>query len=253
MGVLNYKLLIEYDGTAFHGWQIQRATRTAQGDLEAALREATGRDQITLYGAGRTDAGVHARGQVANVKLETTLSPDELRGAINSRLESDIRVQALERAPDDYNARFSAVRRRYSYTISTGRPVLGRQYLWSLKYPVGLEPLMECGDLVSGEHDFSGFSKANQDVASTVCFVETSRWERSGEHMVYHITADRFLQYMVRCLVGTMVDVARGRFAVVDFQRRLEEGRGPVIPRRAPAAGLVLEEVKYQQPDGEKA
>lgn len=245
MGVLNFTLLVEYDGTAFHGWQFQRRERTVQAELEAALRQVTARREVTVIGAGRTDAGVHARGQVASVKLDTTIPPQQLRLAVNSHLAEDVQVQAIEVAPDDFHARKSAVRRRYSYTVTTARPVLGRQYVWPLRHPLDQDLLLQCAEQVTGKHDFAGFARANASVDSTSCRVEVSRWELAKSLMVYHITADRFLHHMVRYLAGTMVEVARGRYTVDQFRSQLEEGPGCITVYRAPARGLVLEEVSY--------
>ena len=245
MGVLNFRLLVEYDGTAYHGWQFQRRERTVQAELEAALRQVTAQREVTLIGAGRTDAGVHARGQVASVKLNTSLPPQRLQAAVNSHLAEDVRVQAVEIAPDDFHARNSAERRRYSYAVTAARPVLGRQYVWPLKHPLKRDLLVQCAGLVSGEHDFAGFTRANTSVASTVCRVQVSRWELSEPLMVYDVSADRFLHHMVRYLVGTMVEVARGRYTVDQFRLQLERGPGPVTVLRAPGRGLVLEEVSY--------
>jgi len=251
MGVLNFKLLIEYDGTAFHGWQLQRRERTVQADLEAALRQVTSQQKVTVVGAGRTDAGVHARGQVASVKLDTTIPPEQLRRAVNSQLAEDVQVKTVEAVPDNFHARNSAVRRRYSYTMTTARPVLGRQYIWPVRHSLNRDLLIRCAEQVTGEHDFAGFARANASVDSTRCRVEVSRWELTEFDMVYHITADRFLHHMVRYLAGTMVEVARGRYTVEQFCSQLETGPGCVTVYRAPARGLVLEEVSY--PSGNSA
>ncbi|UCH62430.1 MAG: tRNA pseudouridine(38-40) synthase TruA [Fidelibacterota bacterium] len=245
MGVLNFKLLIEYDGTAFHGWQLQRRERTIQADLEAALKQVTTQQKVTVTGAGRTDAGVHARGQVANVKLDTTIPPEQLRLAVNSQLAEDIRVKTIEVVPDVFHARKSAVVRRYSYAMTAARPVLGRQYVWPVRHSLNRDLLLRCAGQVTGEHDFAGFARTNANVDSTICRVEISRWELSEFDMVYHIAADRFLHHMVRYLVGTMVEVARGRYTVEQFCTQIEEGPGYITVYRAPARGLVLEEVSY--------
>jgi len=248
MGVLNFKLLVEYDGAAFHGWQSQKRERTVQAELEAALARVTAQDGITVNGAGRTDAGVHARGQVANVKLDTTIPSERLCQAVNSYLASDVRIQAVEVVPDDFHARNSAVSRQYSYSVTTARPVLGRQYVWPLRSAsqrLNRDLLPLCAELVAGRHAFAGFAKASADTGTTICRVDVSRWELSGPLMVYHIVADRFLHHMVRYLVGTMVEVARGRYSIDQLRAQLEEGPGAVTIYRAPAQGLVLEKVSY--------
>ena len=257
MGKLNFKLLVEYDGTAFHGWQSQPADRTVQDVLEAALKKVTGLQRVSVIGAGRTDAGVHALGQVAHVKLDTKLSAERLRMAVNSNLAEDLRVQNIELVGDDFHARFSAVRRRYSYTIATAQPVIGRQYVWSprqvSKQGLDRELLAQCAQRVLGHHDFSGFAKANMESDSTMCHVDTSLWEPSGSRLVYHIAADRFLHHMVRYLVGTMVEVVRGRYTVDQFAAQVRQGTSELTIYRAPASGLVLEEVQYAPPNQHEA
>jgi tRNA pseudouridine38-40 synthase len=129
--------------------------------------------------------------------------------------------------------------------MTTAQPVLGRQYVWPVRYSLDQDLLMQCAEQVVGEHDFAGFAKANPSVDSTSCRVEVSRWELANSLMVYHITADRFLHHMVRYLAGTMVEVARGRYTVDQFRSQLEEGPGCITVYRAPAQGVVLEEVSY--------
>jgi tRNA pseudouridine38-40 synthase len=245
MDLLNYLLLIEYEGTAFQGWQTQRKGRTIQFDIEKAIRQITGQVDVKLIGSGRTDSGVHARGQVANVKLATRLGPDKLRRAINSQLTDDVHIQKVMIVPDSFNARNSADRRRYSYSIVLGNPVLGREYVWGLRYTIDPNKLIECAKVVRGMHDFAGFSKAKADVNSTLCRIYSSRWEDSNRCLVYHIGANRFLHHMVRYLVGTMVEVARGRYSVDQFSSQLLEKGGVLTVYKAPARGLILEEVVY--------
>ena len=249
MGALNFKLVLEYDGTAFHGWQSQRRERTVQAELQSALRGLTGQRKVVVIGAGRTDAGVHARGQVASVKLDTTIPPDRLRQAVNSKLPEDLRVRSAALVPDSCHAQRSATARRYSYAVTTATPVLGRQYVWASSWQHDVELLSRCAAMILGRHDFAGFAKANSDTPSTVCIVQESQWESPGPQLTYHVTADRFLHHMVRYLVGTMMEVARGHYALEQFAALLEDGPGEVSVQRAPASGLVLEQVFY--PAGE--
>ncbi len=247
MDTLNFKLVIEYDGTAFKGWQSQPSDRTVQGELEAALQRVIGGQRVVVNGAGRTDAGVHARGQVASIKLETNLTPKQLCGAINSQLAEDVRVQAVSPAGDDFHARFSAAGRRYSYALATDHPVVGRQYVWPVRFTIAPELLHSCAGLVEGRHDFEGFAKAQVAQDSTDCDVHLSQWEQQPRRLVYHVAADRFLHHMVRFLVGSMVEVARGRFTLEQFARQLDRRSGGLDVYRAPAQGLVLEEVRYDR------
>ncbi len=250
MAALNFKLLIEYDGSAYKGWQSQPSDRTVQGELEAALQQVTGGERVVVNGAGRTDAGVHARGQVASIKLETTLTPKQLCGAINAQLAEDVRVQDLSPAGDDFHARFSAAGRRYSYALTTDRPIMGRQYVWPVRFAVTPELLHSCAGLVEGRHDFAGFAKAQPEQDSTDCEVHLSQWGEQLPRLVYHVAADRFLHHMVRFLVGSMVEVARGRFTLEQFARQLDRRSGGLDVYRAPAQGLVLEEVRYDRGKG---
>ena len=245
MDILNYMLLIEYDGTDFLGWQTQRKGRTVQSEIECAIQHVTGQSKIRLIGSGRTDSGVHARGQVANVRLATNLTTEKLRLAINSQINEDVRIHEIKVVPEDFHARNSAQERRYSYHITQGSSVLGRQYTWSLKHSLNLDMLIECSKYFRGTHDFVGFSKANVDVNSTVCHVSTSRWEFDSRDAIYHVGANRFLHHMVRYLVGTMVEVARGRYTTVQIREQLMEKGGALTVFRAPAQGLVLEDVQY--------
>ena len=245
MGHVNLKLIVAYDGTGFHGWQMQKDQRTVQGDLETAFGKVLGGKRITVWGAGRTDAGVHARGQVAHAKVNTALPPEQLRKALNSYLADDMQVLTVEPAADDFHARFSASWRRYSYTVSCVPLVIGRQYAWQVDHDLDAERLSACAGTVRGSHDFNGFAKAREGSESQVCQVHDSAWEQSAEGWVYTIRADHFLHHMVRCLVGTMIEVARGRFSVEQFAAHLADRTDSLKILRAPAAGLVLEEVAY--------
>jgi len=245
MRLLNFKLLVEYDGTEFHGWQSQRRERTVQDEIVIALSHVVPQQKITLIGAGRTDAGVHARGQVANVKLDTPLPPEKLQRALNAYLPGDVRIQNVELVSENFNARRDALKRQYSYSITAAQPVLGRHYVWPMQYTLDKDLLRQCAKCICGEHDFYGFAKANANVDSTVCQVETSKWVLSDPLWIYRIVANRFLHHMVRYLVGTMVEVARGRYSLVQFCSQLDGNPESITVYRAPAQGLVLETVSY--------
>lgn len=245
MGHVNLKIVLAYDGTHFHGWQTQKNDRTVQQELERALGEIHGGPPITVWGAGRTDAGVHARGQVAHVKLGTRLSPEKMMAGLNSLLPEDVRIRAVEIVPDDFHARFDATSRRYSYTMTNGMALMRRHYIWEQTHDLNNSTLETCAGQLIGHHDFAGFVKANSEVESTVCNVEFAHWEILKGDWTFHIKADRFLHHMVRYLVGTMVDVARGRFTAGDFQGRLDGNLESLKLFKAPAKGLVLEEVTY--------
>ena len=245
MEYVNYKIVIEYDGTNFNGWQLQPVERTVQGVLEGALQPLAEGRRVTVHGAGRTDSGVHARGQVANFKLLTNIEPEQLLAAINGRLPDDVQVRSLMPVEDTFHARFSAKSRHYSYRLTGEKVILGRQYCWYAKSNFVPELLADCANSILGEHDFAGFSKANSEVDSTICNIQSASWEAEGKQLIFNIRGNRFLHHMVRFLVGTALEVAWGRYTVEQYNDQLTQGLGQLNPLRAPAAGLVLEQIEY--------
>ncbi len=238
------KLVVEYDGGRYAGWQRQENAITVQEELERALAILL-RHPVTVHGAGRTDAGVHARGQVASL---TTTSADDaytILGGLNGLLPEDIAAIAVEDVPESFHARFSAVARRYSYTLSLQPAALLRRHAWQVRYRLDEAALEECAALLAGTMDFRSFCRAQSDVAHHRCTIREARWERRGPLLVLHITADRFLHGMVRTIVGTMVDVARGYRAMGDYRALFDVGDRREAGPAAPPQGLVLEEVYY--------
>jgi tRNA pseudouridine38-40 synthase len=249
---MNYKLLLQYDGTDFHGWQIQDGRRTVQGELTQALSLIDGRS-VNVHGSGRTDAGVHAEGQVANVEIQREITTEKLRAAINGNIGRDVRVLAVEVAADDFHARYSAVEKTYVYRIVNG-PVIS-PFWWRYAYhdarPLDLESMKAVGQLFCGEHDWTAFSAAQSDVEDrvrTVTRVEIRERadERScGSLLEIHVSANGFLRYMVRAMAGTLMAVGRGeldRDAIVEM---LQTGIRPTAAVTAPACGLTLLSVRY--------
>lgn len=240
----NIKLKIEYDGTDFCGWQIQPDLRTVQGEIENGLNTIL-KQKVSLIGAGRTDVGVHALGQVANFKTESDLEHAAIQRALNGILPDDIVIIDTEEVDLDFNSRFSAKSRVYRYRICTDRTAIFRKYVWGVSYPLNLEVLDQTTTQVQGEHDFTSFCVAESTKESNICKVKQAYWEKSKEELIFKIEADRFLHTMVRSLVGTLIEVARGYFSVTDFSRimvaRDRKKAGPT----APAHGLYLAEVKY--------
>ena len=241
----NYKLTIEYDGTKLHGWQAQPNCRTVQGDIEFAFSKFSPKQKITLNGSGRTDSGVHAKGQIANIKLDTNMQPDEIRKALNAHLENDIWISSCKIVDDDFHARFSAKEREYSYHITNKFSPITQLFEWYLNMDLDDEILNQCAICVIGEHNFTSFCKANAEVNHKICKVYISEWEKTQNGFVYHIKANRFLQHMVRYLVGTMVEVARGRMTIEDFGQFVNGQHPTLSVFRAPAHGLFLERIVY--------
>jgi len=240
----NIRLLIEYDGTNYAGWQRQENGATIQGEIENAIAGIT-QELPTLIGAGRTDAGVHARGQVANFRTTTLLPAEKLRSGLNALLPEDIVVINVAEVPEAFHARYSAIERQYSYLITLRPTALLRSYAWHVKYALDLAPMERAAECIGGLHDFQSFCKANSDVEHHRCDIRAASWKREGETLSFSIASDRFLHGMVRALVGTMVDVGRGFLTLEDFLAILERRDRAEAGMAAPARGLVLEAVLY--------
>jgi tRNA pseudouridine38-40 synthase len=241
------KLLLAYEGTRFSGWQSQKTDRTVQGVIEAALEKIHG-TRITVTGAGRTDSGVHATGQVAHFETESDSIPAvKYADALNGNLPHDVRVLESAAAAADFHARNRAVLRVYRYYIYSapvGLPHL-RHYCWRLRTPLDLDTLNRFAALIAGEHDFTSFTAAGDPTEVKVRTVTLSRFSREGDFIVYHIAASSFLWHMVRVIVGTMVDCALDGRSEADFSAIRDARDRNRAGRTAPARGLFLEEVHY--------
>lgn len=240
----NIRLVLEYDGTGFAGWQRQADARTVQAEVENALRQLT-QLQTGVIGAGRTDAGVHARGQVANFRTESGLQMYEFQNGLNALLPEDVVVLAAEEVPLEFHARYSARAREYSYAITRRPTALLRNRAWFVKYDLTLDAMRWAAASIIGTHSFEAFCKANADVEHHRCTVEAASWSADDHSLRFEIRADRFLHGMVRALVGTMVDVGRGYTPLDRFVKLLESTERSAAGMSAPAAGLTLEHVTY--------
>ncbi|MAO64093.1 MAG: tRNA pseudouridine(38-40) synthase TruA [Balneola sp.] len=241
-----YKLTIEYDGTNFSGWQIQPNDVTVEGTLEKAFSTVL-QQEIDLIGQGRTDAGVHARGQVAHVDLPEKTDLDKLLNGVNKIVGDEIEVTNIESVRDDFHARFDATSRQYEYTMTLRNIPIMNRYSWALYQPVDEGKLRECAAILKGEFDFDGFSKFNEDNRTTLCDIHHSEFEFDGEVIRYRIRANRFLRNMVRRLVGTMAHVAQKKKSIEEFREILENPALKRPTQTAPAKGLVLEKVFYKK------
>ena len=235
----NIRLVIEYDGTGYSGWQRQAGDRTVQGSVEAALRELLG-EEVSL-----TDAGVHARAQVANFRAATPMECGRIARGLNALLKDDIAVLGCDDVPESFHSRFDAVARRYSYTISTVPTALERGRSWYLRHRLDIAPMQEAAGTITGRHDFSSFCRSAAGAGHHFCVVYEASWTGGGGRLRFSIRADRFLHGMVRGLVGTMVDVGRGFTSVPEFRAVLQGRDLSLAGQAAPPAGLVLEEVYY--------
>jgi tRNA pseudouridine38-40 synthase len=240
----NIKLLLEYDGTDFVGWQIQDNGRSVQGELEHALGEVT-QAEVRVIGAGRTDAGVHARGQVAHFHTASDLSAEQLKRGANALIGEDVRVLDAQEVPLEFHARYSARRRSYLYVIVRQSHPLLRRTSWLVGYPMEKGLLDRCSRELLGQKDFRSFCKNGESNDNTVCTVLNAAWAEEGEILRFEISADRFVHGMVRALVGTMVDVARGYLDFEEFLEIIVAKDRTRAGTNAPPQGLVLETVLY--------
>ena len=240
----NIKLLIEYDGKNYVGWQRQENGTSIQGTIESVLSQIL-QESVNVIGAGRTDSGVHARGQVANFRSGTALSVEQIRSGLNALLPEDIVIHHAENVAEDFHARYSAKSREYSYQITLEPSALLRNYAWFVKYRLDRSLMQQTASLLIGIHDFQSFCKTQADVDHYRCNVRQANWEEHGSRLYFHITGDRFLHGMVRALVGTMVDVGRGYTGFEDFKNILMKKDRTEAGMAAPAQGLVLENVIY--------
>ncbi len=249
---MNYRLLIQYDGTDFHGWQIQADLRTVQGELTRVLSLLDSRE-VTVHGSGRTDAGVHAEGQVANVQLQREISPEKLRNAINGNLAGDLRVLEVDVVPDDFHARYSAKGKTYGYRIVTGlvmSPFWLRYAIQESRY-LDLGRMQHCAERFLGEHDWTAFSAAQSQVESRVRKItqlDIQRHDDPRRHcelIEFTVSANGFLRYMVRSIVGTLMAVGRGEIDQRTVERAIIDGDRELVGATAPAHGLTLVRVEY--------
>ena len=249
---MNYILLIQYDGTDFHGWQVQSGERTVQGELERVIGMVEDAE-VKVAGSGRTDAGVHAEGQVANVFLNRNFTTEKLRGAINGNLWRDLRIMNVERAPDEFHARFSAKLKTYVYRV-VNAPIMSPFWLRYAHHearPLNVGRMNEAARFFLGEHDWTAFSAARSDaehrVRTITDFTVESFWDaRAGASIIeFRISANGFLRYMVRSIVGTMLEVGRGEKDFDTIQTAIVNGNRDLSGQTAPANGLTLLKVKY--------
>lgn len=240
----NVKLTVEYDGTDFVGWQYQANGRSVQGVLERAFKELLQED-IHVSGAGRTDAGVHARGQVANAIMHSGMDLVTLKRGINALLPEDVVVHSVEEIDEKFHARYSARQRMYTYQITTIPIALGRKFSWFVGYDLNLTWMEQCAAMTKGVHDFQAFCKVDSRVEHYRCDVSRASWKKDGSTLQFEIAANRFLYGMVRALVGTMIEVGRGYRPVEDFERILASKDRRKAGMAAPAKGLSLDQVTY--------
>lgn len=249
---MNFKLTLQYDGTDFHGWQMQGEQRTVQGELTRALSLIEGHD-VVVHGSGRTDAGVHAEGQVANVHLERQITAEKLRAAINGNTEKDVRVLEATIVDDEFHARYSALEKTYVYRVVNG-PVISPFWLRYAHHEaraLNLQRMKRSAALFLGEHDWSAFSSAQSDSEAkrrTITDITVSEQsdDRARSRIVeIKVSANGFLRYMVRSIAGTLLAVGRGEMEERLVAQAIEGGDRSLVAATAPSCGLTLLSVRY--------
>ncbi len=240
-----FKLVVEYAGTRYSGWQIQKNARTVQGEIDRAVARLTGRHDFELYGSGRTDAGVHALAQVAHLDVQTRLMPDELANGINDALPADINLLAVFRVPRRFHARHDAVARSYLYQVAKRRTAFAKPYVWWVKDDLDVDAMQQAGSRFAGMHDFRSFTDAEPGESSTAVQVDCVQVEESGDLLLVRVEGSHFLWKMVRRMIGVMVEAGRRELAPEKVEELLRGSSRLPARVTAPASGLFLERVFY--------
>lgn len=242
----NIKLIIEFDGSAFCGWQRQPKGRTVQKEIEVAIFKATG-EEVQINGSSRTDAGVHAKAMVANFFTNSTIPGDKFREAINVRLPEDVSIVKSEEVAENFHARYSSSGKTYSYTIVNRyeRLSLGHQYLYHYRYNLDIDRMREACKFFIGTHDFRAFMSPGSSIKTTVRTIKDLHIESEGDHIKIFITADGFLYNMVRIIVGTLLKVGNNKLEPEAIKSIIEEGNRKRAGMCVPPNGLILEKVFY--------
>lgn len=243
-----FKITTEYDGTAYHGWQRQKSDRSIQGEIEKAIAVMT-RQSVTLAASGRTDAGVHALGQVAHFACDTALTPEAFFLGLNSLLPDDIVIKFCEAVPETFHARYDAKRKTYRYRI-LNRSVpsaLDHRHVWHIRKELLVGAMQAATGYLIGEHDFKAFEGTGSPRSSTVRNIFRAELNETKDgYLIFEIEGDGFLRYMVRNIVGTLVEVGRGKIAPEDFKAILESKERNRAGATAPPQGLFLVSVEYE-------
>jgi tRNA pseudouridine38-40 synthase len=244
-----FKLIIEYEGTRYAGWQMQKGGKTIQGEIIDACRELFDNKVIDLFGAGRTDSGVHAIGQVAHLDVDTDLDLLRIKYGINDRLPPDISIKEVEPVAADFHARHDAIARSYIYQISRRRTAFGKKFVWWIKDQLSVDQMIKVAEQFPGLKDYCNFTDPDQEQGSTKTKIMQAEVREFGDLIVFHVTGSHFLWKQVRRMTGVLVEAGRGRLSpsVVDSFFR---GKTDVPAKlTAPPSGLFLEKVYYRKED----
>lgn len=242
---MRYKVTLEYDGSRYRGWQVQQNARSVQGTLLTAASQLFQQSDVEIYGSGRTDAGVHALGQVAHLDVNARWQGGEIRDRLNEVLPADINILAVESVAPDFHARHHAVARSYIYQISRRRNAFGKPFVWWIKEPLNVKAMQAAAKVLEGFHDFQSFSNEKGKSKSSQVDVKQVSIHEQGDLLVVHLVASHFLWKMVRRTVGMLVEVGAGRLSKDQVKGFLETASPEPALFTAPPTGLFLERVYY--------
>tara|TARA_B100001996_G_C18522917_1_gene539961 strand:- start:29 stop:766 length:738 start_codon:yes stop_codon:yes gene_type:complete len=241
-----YKITIQYDGTCFYGWQLQKDKRTVQGLIEKTLRMVFNfNKRIPIHGSGRTDSGVHSFGQVAHFDFHSKLSNVIIRKSINSKLPDDCQIMKVEKVSHSFHSRYNAIKRLYKYQCYVGDSILNRNQSWLIKN-FDIKRLNKMSEIIKGEHDFLSFSKYDPNKKNTICIIYETEWKQDNQFVNFFILGNRFLHHMVRYLVGTMINTFHKDDFKQNFKDLINKPSKSSYIHKAPAQGLFLERVFYE-------
>jgi tRNA pseudouridine38-40 synthase len=240
----NIRLLLEYEGTRYAGWQVQKTARTVAGDILEAIDRTLG-EQPRLFGAGRTDLGVHAEAQVANFLTRTTMPPKDLVELLNDALPADINILRADEVSTNFHSRHDAIARRYRYQIAERRTAFFKRLVWWVRQPLDLAAMEQATKDLVGRHDFSSYADRAEEIREPRVRVHAASWRKSDFLLTFTIEADHFLPRMVRRIVGVLAQIGHGRLPVEAAARFLKEQVNDPAQWTAPSSGLLLEKVLY--------
>lgn len=243
---MRFKLYIEYDGTRYSGWQVQKEVRTVQGKLLEAAEKVFKKEKVDIQGSGRTDAGVHALCQVAHLEVKTMLAPEIIKMKMNDELPHDINILEVEKANSKFHARHDALSRIYLYKISKRRSAFGKNYVWWVRDKLDVNEMKSASKLFLGMHDFISFTDDNHGEKSTKVLIEDFQIKEEGDLILIRIIGSHFLWKMVRRIVGVLVEIGRGKLSEKDILRFLKSKSSEPAKFTAPPSGLYLEKVIYE-------
>jgi tRNA pseudouridine38-40 synthase len=241
-----FKLIIEYEGTRFSGWQVQKNARTVQGEINDAIGKVFGTHGFEFYGSGRTDAGVHALQQVAHLDIKTVLGPEIIRMKLNDQLPADINIIEVEKATDEFHARHDAMARSYLYQISRRRTAFGKRFVWWVKDPLDVVKMRQTAEMFLGLKDFQSFTADDPEEKSTKVHINSIDVQQAGDLILIRIVGSHFIWKMVRQIIGVLAEVGRGKMPLNDVKKFLHAKSDEPAKLTAPPSGLFLERVYYK-------